>query len=334
MKRTSLPLRRREFIGGLAAASFPALARAQQAVPPVIGYLSGARETAIEALTARFREGLAEQGFVEGQNINIVYRWAETRYERLPTLAADLVRRRVDVIVTTAGSSAALAAKSATATVPIVFQMGEDPVEAGLVPNLNRPGGNITGATFLSGPLTGKRLELLHEMVPWTAKIGYLVNPTSNFQAQAQINQSETVASFLGLQLLIQTASTSSEVEDAFAMLVRQGIGALLVDNDALFFNQREQLVALAALHGVPATYHAREFTQTGGLMSYGATFADAYRIAGSYAGRILKGERPGDLPVQQVTTKVELVINLKTAKTLGLTIPETLLATADEVIQ
>jgi putative tryptophan/tyrosine transport system substrate-binding protein len=327
-------VKRRQFIAGLgSSAALPLAARAQRAMP-VVGYLSGAREKAIAALTAKFHQGLSEQGFVEGRNVTILYRWAETQYERLPALAADLVRRRVDVIVTTAGSSTALAAKSATETIPVVFQMGEDPIEIGLVANLNRPAGNITGATFLSGPLTGKRLELLHEMVPSTTQIGYLVNPTSNLQAQAQISQSETVARLLGLRLIIQNVSASDEIEAAVATLVGQGIGAFLFDNDALFFNQRDQLVALAARHGLPATYHAREFVEAGGLMSYGATFADAYRVVGNYAGRILKGERPGDLPVQQVTTKVELVINLKTAKALGLTIPETLLATADEVIQ
>jgi putative tryptophan/tyrosine transport system substrate-binding protein len=327
-------MRRREFITLLgSAAAWPVAAWAQKSATPVIGYLSVARESAIEALTAKFRQGLGEQGFVERQNIEILYRWAETQYDRLPTLAADLVRRRVDVIVTTAGSSSALAAKFATATIPIVFQMGEDPVEIGLVANLNRPGGNITGATFLSGPLTEKRLELLHEMVPAITQIGYLVNPT-NPQTKAQVSQSEMAARILGLRLIIQNASTSSEIEAAFANLVGQQIGALLVDNDALFFNQRDQLVALAARHGVPAIYHAREIVEAGGLMSYGATFADAFRLAGTYAGRILKGEKPGDLPVQQVTTKVELVINLKTAKALGIDVPPMLLARAYEVIE
>jgi putative ABC transport system substrate-binding protein len=252
----------------------------------------------------------------------------------LPALAADLVRRRVDVIVTTAGSASAQAAKSATAMIPIVFQMGEDPVELGLVASLNRPGGNITGATFLSGPLAGKRLELLHEMVPAATEIGLLVNPTNNAQTAAQVSQAEVAARALGLRLIIQNASTSREIEAAFPILAEQRIGALLVDNDALFFNQRGLLAALAARHRMPAIYHAREIVEAGGLMSYGATFADAYRLAGTYAGRILKGEKPGNLPVQQVTTKVALVINLKTAKTLGVTIPETLLATADEVVQ
>jgi putative tryptophan/tyrosine transport system substrate-binding protein len=325
---------RREFIVGVGSVTLSPLAAQGQQTMPVVGYLSGARENAIEALTAKFRQGLGEQGFVEGRNVTILYRWAETQYDRLPALAADLVRRRVDVIVTTAGCSTALAAKYATETIPVVFQMGEDPVEVGLVTNLNRPAGNVTGATFLSGPLTGKRLELLHEMVPSVTQIGYLVNPTSNLQAKAQISQSETVARLLGPRLIVQHSRTSDEIESAVAALVGQGIGAFLFDNDALFFNQRDQLVALAARYGLPATYHAREFVEAGGLMSYGATFSDAYRLAGNYVGRILKGERPGELPVQQVTTKVELAINLRTAKALGLTIPETLLATADEVIQ
>jgi putative tryptophan/tyrosine transport system substrate-binding protein len=327
-------MRRREFIAGLAATAWPRAVLAQQRATPVIGYLSFVKESAIESLTAMFRQGLAEQGYVERQNIEVLYRWAETQIDRLPALAADLVRSRVDVIVTTAGSSSALAAKSATATIPIVFEMGEDPIELGIVSNLSRPGGNITGATFLSGPLTGKRLELLHQAVPAAAQIGYLVNPSDELETKAQVTQSEMVARAIGLRLIVQNARTSSEIEAAFASFVRQGIGALLVDNDALFFNQRDQLVALAARYGVPASYHAREITEAGGLMSYAATFAGAYRLAGIYAGRILKGEKPGDLPVQQVTTKVELVINLITAKALGLTIPETLLATADEVIQ
>jgi putative tryptophan/tyrosine transport system substrate-binding protein len=327
-------VKRREFIAGLgSAAAWPLVARAQQPAMPVIGYLSSARENAIETLTGRFREGLGEKGYIEHRNIEILYRWAETDYGKLPALATDLVRRRVDVIATTAGSASASAAKFATATIPIVFQMGEDPVELGLVANLNRPGGNLTGATFLSGPLTGKRLELLHEMVPSTAQIGFLVNPTNTPQTASQIRQAESVARALGLRLVLQNASTPSEIDIAFARLTEQWVGGLFVDNDPLFFNQRDQLVALAATHGLPVSYHAREFVQAGGLMSYGANFGDVYRLAGNYVGRILKGERPGDLPIQQ-STKIETAINLKTAKTLGLSIPETLLATADEVIQ
>jgi putative ABC transport system substrate-binding protein len=231
-----------------------------------------------------------------------------------------------------AGTVAALAAKSATATIPIVFQIGEDPVEAGLVANLNRPGGNITGATFNSGPLTAKRLELLHELVPAATQIGYLVNPT-NTVTKAQISQSEMAARDLGVRLIIQNASTPSEIEAAFAILVGQRIGALLVDNDSLFFLQRHQLAALATRHAVPATYHAREVVEAGGLMSYGANFTDAYRLVGTYAGRILKGEKPGDLPVQQIA-RIELVLNMKTAKALGLAFPLTLLGRADEVIE
>ena len=327
-------MKRRDFIAGLAGvATLPLAVRAQQAGLPVIGYLSAARENAIKALTAAFRQGLGEQGYVEGRNIEILYRWAETRYDRLPELAADLVSRRVDVVVTTAGTSSALAAKFATAAIPIVFQIGEDPVEAGLVANLNRPGGNVTGATFNSGPLTEKRLEQLHELVPATTQIGYLVNPT-NILAKAQISALETAARVLGVQLVIQSASSPSEIEAALMILVGQGIGALLVDNDALFFNQRDQLASLVARHAIPAIYHSRENVEAGGLMSYGASFADAYRLAGTYAGRVLKGEKPGDLPVQQVTTKVELVLNMKTARALGLTFPVTLLGRADEVIE
>ncbi len=313
-------------------AAWPMVAWAQQRALPVIGYLSAGRESPAVSLTAAFRQGLAERGYIEGRNVEILYRWAETKNDRLPPLAADLVRRRVDVIVTTAGTSSALAAKFATATIPIVFQTGGDPVEAGLVANLNRPGGNITGATFLSALLTPKRLELLHELVPTITQIGYLVNPT-NPLTKSHISKTETAARVLGVRLVIQSASAPSEIGAAFAMLVGQSIGALLVDDDPLFFNQRDQVATLAAAHAVPATYNSREIVEAGGLMSYGANFADVYRLAGSYAGRILKGEKPGDLPVQQ-SNKIELVINLKTAKALGLTIPETLLATADEVIQ
>jgi ABC-type uncharacterized transport system substrate-binding protein len=300
---------------------------------PVIGYLSGARESAIKALTARFLEGLSEKGYVEDRNIRILYRWAETQYDRLPSLAADLLRNRVNLIVTTAGSAPARAARDATATIPIVFQMGEDPVEVGVVASLNRPGANITGATFLSGPLTGKRLELLHQMVPSSRQIGLLINPTNAMQTEAQIRQLEVAGAALGLRLIKLGAGASAEIEAAFAALAEYGIGALFVDNDPLFFNQRDQLVALAARHGIPASYHAREFVEAGGLMSYGANFGDVYRLAGNYAARILRGERPADLPVQQ-STKIETAINLKTANVLGLTIPELLLATADEVIQ
>ncbi len=326
-------MRRRDFItllGG--AAAWPLAARAQPAAMPMIGYLSIAREGAIKDLTTAFRTGLAEQGYVEGRDIEILYRWAETQFDRLPALAADLVQRRVDLIVTTAGAASALAAKSATVTIPIVFQMGEDPIEVGLVASLNRPGGNITGVTFLSELLTPKRLELLHEIVPAAARIGYLINPT-NPQTKTQESETKTAAELLGLRLVTQSASTAAEIEAAFANLVGQKIGAVLVGNDALFFNQRDQLAALAARHAVPAIYHSRENVEAGGFASYGASFADAYRLAGTYAGRILKGEKAGDLPVQQ-STRVELVLNMKVAKALGITFPLPLLGRADEVIE
>jgi putative tryptophan/tyrosine transport system substrate-binding protein len=299
-------MRRREFIAGVGATlAWPVVVRAQQRSVPVIGYLSSAREDGIEALTARFREGLGEQGYAEHRSIEILYRWAESEYNKLPALATDLVRRRVDLIVTTAGSSSALAAKSATATIPIVFEMGEDPVEAGLVANLNRPGGNITGATVLSGPLIGKRLELLHQMMPASTQIGLLANPTSP-PSEAQIRQSEMTAHALGLHLVIQGASSPHEIEGGFTTLVARGIDALFVDNDPLFFVQRHQLVALAARYRMPTSYHAREFVQAGGLMSYSASFGEVYRLAGNYAGRILKGEKPGDLPVQ-LSARIDL---------------------------
>jgi putative ABC transport system substrate-binding protein len=326
-------MRRREFITLLGGAvAWPVASRAQPAMP-MIGYLSIARERAIKDLTAAFREGLAEQGYVEGRNVELLYRWAETQFDRLPALAADLVRRRVDVIVTTAGAASALAAKSATTTIPIVFQMGEDPIDVGLVASLERPGGNITGATFLSGPLTAKRLELLHETVPAATLIGYLVNPTNAATKKAEIGQTEAVAHTLGVRLVMLSASTPNEIDATFEILVEQGIGALLVGNDPLFFNERDRLAALTARHAVPAIYHSRENVEAGGLMGYGANFADVYRLAGKYAGRILKGERPSELPVQQ-STKIELVLNTRTAKALGLTFPPALLARADEVIE
>ena len=327
-------MHRRSFLTllGGAAAAWPLGAGAQQGALPVIGYLSVARESAIKALTAAFLQGLGEQGYIEGRNIEILYRWAETHYDRLPALAADLVRRRVNVIVTTAGAASAMAAKLATTTIPIVFQMGDDPVEAGLVASFNRPGGNLTGATFISGPLTVKRLELLHEMVPATTQIGYLVNP-ANPQIKVRISQSETLARVLGIHLVIQSASTPDEIEAAFITLAGQRIGALLVDDDALFFNQRDQLAALAAEHAVPAIYHSRENVDAGGLMSYGANFAEAYRLAGNYSGRILKGEKPADLPVQQ-STRIETVLNLKAAKALGIEVPTATLLRANEVIE
>jgi putative ABC transport system substrate-binding protein len=325
-------VKRREFITllGGAAAAWPLAARAQQIVTPVIGFLSGF--TTNPQFVTAFRQGLGEVGYVEGRNLEIEYRWAEEgQYDRLSSAAADLVRRRVAVIF--AGPiPAALAAKAATATVPIVFAIGSDPVESGLVDSLNRPGGNLTGVAFLAVALGSKRLELLRDLAPKIATVGLLVNP-SNPNAEPQTKDTHAAATALGLQLNVLRANSQDGLDAAFPMMARQRTDALVVSADPFFINQRERLVALAAHHGVPAIYIVREFAAAGGLMSYGSNFADAHRQAGHYAGRILKGEKPGDLPVVQ-SAKFELVINLKTAKALGLTVPDKLLALADEVIE
>jgi putative ABC transport system substrate-binding protein len=324
-------MRRREFIAGLggAAAAWPLAVGAQQPALPVIGYLSGGTESGDQSFTDAFRQGLNEQGYVERRNVEILYRWAEMRNDRLPALAADLVDRRVAIIVATRGNAPALAALSASKTIPIVFSIGADPVELSLVASLNRPGGNVTGLTVLTKTLTTKRLELLHGIVPAAKSIGFLVNPTAP-QVETETREAEIAARILGIRVVFANASSPNEIEAAFGTLVGQRVDAFLTAADPVFWTQ---LAGLAARNGVPAIYNAREIVLAGGLMSYGATFSDSIRLAGTYAGRILKGEKPADLPVQQ-STKVELVINVKTAKALGLTIPETLLATADEVIE
>jgi putative ABC transport system substrate-binding protein len=329
-------MRRREFMAGLgsAAAALPAVVRAQQPAIPVIGFLHNATLEAISpTLIAAFRAGLAELGYVEGQNVVIAYRWAEGRNDRLPALAADLVRRRVAVITGANSTTTALAAKAATSTIPIVFLVGVDSVKTGLVASLNRPGGNLTGVSSFTGDLTTKRLQLLHEFLPRATSIALLLNPSNPVAAEAQKRDAELAAQALGVHLSIVAASDASKIETAFRSLVERGSGALLLGDDATFNAQRDQIVALAAHHAVPAIYAVREYTVAGGLMSYGTSRVDAWRLVGSYTGRILKGEKPADLPIVQ-PTKFELVINLKAAKALGLTIPETLLATADEVIQ
>jgi putative tryptophan/tyrosine transport system substrate-binding protein len=318
--------RRREFIAGLGgAAAWPLVAEAQQ---PAIGFLGTGPSTTHNA--AAFQQGLGEQGYIGGQNVEILFRYAP--YDRLPALAEALVRRPVSVIVASGGPVAALAAKSATTRIPIVFLNGADPVKLGLVESLNRPGRNITGVAFLVQELTAKRLALLHEIAPAITSIGLLVNSTGP-QAAIDIREAETAAHALGVHLVIQSASIPNEIEEALSTLLEQHVGALLVGGDAFLLTHSEQLAASVASHKVPAIYALREFVQFGGLMSYGASFSDAHRIAGTYVGRILKGEKPGDLPVQQ-PTRFELAINLKTAKALGLTIPPTLLALADEVIE
>jgi putative tryptophan/tyrosine transport system substrate-binding protein len=327
-------MRRREFIAGLgSAAAWPLTAQAQQTVMPVIGYLNSTTESTAGHFTAAFRQGLSELGYVEHQNVSIEYKWMEGQYDRLTTLTAELVRRRVAVIVATGGTATARAAKSATATIPIVFVAGADPVEVGLVASLNHPGGNVTGAAILTTSLTAKRLELLHNLVPGATSIGFLINPTNTTVTKAEMMEAETAARTLGVRLVTLNASTLGEIEAVSENLAAQRIGALLTGGDPFWTFQRVQLAALTARHAVPAIYAVREIVDAGGLMSYGASISDAYRLAGTYAGRILKGEKPANLPVQQ-STRIEMVLNLKTAKALGLTIPEMLLATADEVIE
>jgi putative tryptophan/tyrosine transport system substrate-binding protein len=326
-------VRRREFIAAVGcAAAWPLVARAQQSIMPVIGYLSSFPADTNPDFTQAFRRGLNDAGFVEGRNITIEYRWAEEgRYDRLPMMAADLVGRRVAVLFASP-IPAALAAKAATVTTPIVFAIGSDPVETGLVASLNRPGGNVTGATFLSVELGAKRLELLRDLVPKITSIALLVN-SNNPNAAPQTKDMRAATTALGLRLNILSAGSQSDVDNAFATLVQQRTDALVVSADPFFISHRDQLVALAVRHSVPAIYYAREFTAAGGLISYASSFADSFRQAATYVGRILRGEKPADLPVMQ-PTKFELVINLKTAKALGLNVPDRLLALADEVIE
>ena len=326
-------MRRRDFTTILAgAAAYPLLAGAQQKAMPVIGFLSGGSPGPAAPSVAAFRQGLSETGYVEGQNVAIEYRWAEGKYDRLPALAADLVGGRVDLIVATGGTPPPLAAKNATSTIPIVFSAIGDPVAAGLVASLARPSGNITGFSDMAVELMPKRLELLSELIPHAKIIALLVNPNSP-TAESFIRQAQEGARGKAVQLAILRAGSEGEIETAFASLMQLGAGAIVVAADPFFFVQREQLVALASRHAVPAIYHFREFAAAGGLISYGISTITVLGQAGIYAGRILKGEKPADLPVQQ-PTKFELVINLRTAKVLGLTVPQALLARADEVIE
>jgi putative ABC transport system substrate-binding protein len=325
-------MRRREFIVGLGgAAAWPVAARAQQSAIPVVGFLGAGSLEAQGSFAAGFRKGLSETGYVEGRNVAIEFRWAEGQHDRFPTLAADLVRGR-PVVIFAVSPEAVRAAKAASASIPIVFRMGEDPVKEGLVANFNRPGGNVTGFTHFANQLAKKRLGLLREAIPKATVFALLVNPTHP-NVEPDTKDAQTAARALGVPLHVLNASNERDFETAFAAMVQLGVGALSVNTDAFFTTRREQLVALAARHAVPAIYDDREYATMGGLMSYGADRLESDRQAGIYVGRILKGEKPIDLPVQQ-STKFELLINLKTAKALRLTIPETLLATADEVIQ
>jgi putative tryptophan/tyrosine transport system substrate-binding protein len=327
-------VKRRDFITlvGGAAVAWPPTARAQQLALPVIGFLNAASPGPLRQQTAAFLAGLKETGYLAGQNVTVEYRWAEGQYDRLPALVGDLVRKQVSVIVSGGGASAALAARAATTAIPIVFSAGGDPVGSGLVASLNRPNGNITGVYQFTSGLEAKRLGLLYEMVPKATSIAVLINP--NFaDAENQLRDVQKAASSLGVQLVIVRANTESDFDAAFSTIVRQQAGALLVCASPFFNGRREQLVVLAARHAVPAIFEWRDFAAAGGLMSYGTSLADAYRQVGVYAGRILKGEKPGDLPVMQ-STKFELVINLSTAKALGIEVPPTLSARADEVIE
>jgi len=324
--------RRDLLILGSTVIAWPSVVRAQQTAMPVIGYLNSTSPGPYALFLAAFRQGLGETGYVEGQNLAIEYRWAENHLDQLPALVADLVGRKVDMIVTAGGPPPAVAAKRATSTIPILFTAVGDPIGAGLVASLARPGGNVTGFSILVVELNPKRLELLSQLLPEARVVALLVNP-KNPSSERVISDVQEAAHTKGMQLPILKAASESEIDAAFASLVQMQVGALVVGSDPFFNSRREQLVALASHHSVPAIYEWREFAAQGGLISYGPSLTSVNRQAGTYAGRILKGEKPADLPVQQ-PTKFELVVNLKTAKALGLTVPQSILARADEVIE
>ena len=327
-------MRRRDFITVIvgSAAAWPLAARAQQPAMPVIGYMDTASASTTAHLVEAFRRGLSAAGYDEGRNVAIEYRWSEGDYDKLPALAAELVRRQVTVIATI-NTPTILAAKAASQTIPIIFGVGVDPIKFGLVASLNHPGGNLTGVTQLNIEMEAKRVQLLHELVPAATSIALLINPTSPAYSEAATELAQSAARILGVRLLALDASTESGIEAAFVTLVEKRAGSLLVTGNSFLVSQRDQIVALAARHAVPAIYEQREYALAGGLMSYGTNFRDGYRQAGIYVGRILKGEKPADLPVLQ-STKFEFVINLKTAKALGIEVPPNLSAEADEIIE
>ena len=328
-------LKRRDFITllGGAAAAWPIAARAQQAAMPVIGFLHPASPDRFADRLRGFRQGLKDAGYVEGENVVIEYRWADNQFDRLPALAAELVRRQVSVIAALGGPVPALAAKAATAIIPVVFLVAEDPVRLGLVASLARPSGNLTGINFFNAELGAKRLELLRTLVPGAARVAILVNPANAQTTETTLRDLEPAGRAMGLQLQVLNASSSRDIDKAFEALARDRPDAVFVSLDTSFADRRVQLVHLASRHVIPATYALRDFVEAGGLMSYGTNFVDAYRQAGAYTGRILKGAKPADLPVVQ-SSKFELVINHQTARILGLTVPQSLLVAADEVIE
>jgi putative ABC transport system substrate-binding protein len=328
-------MRRREFfslLGGGATVAWPLAARAQRSVVPVIGFMSTLSPENVSNPMAGFHQGLKEAGYSESQNVAIEYRWAQGHYDRLPELAADLVRRKVAVIVASGGDPSPQIAKAATQTIPIVFGMFGDPVKEGLVDSLSRPGGNATGVTIFGPAAVTKRLQLLHDLVPRAAIIAFLMNP-NNPNSNTEMRAAQTAASSLGRQVVIFSASSESELDAAFANMVQQGIGTLLGASDPFLFNRRDQIVSLAARHRIPAIYYLRDFARAGGLMAYGNSLTDMYRLVGVYVGRILKGEKPTDLPVMQ-STKFEFIINLQTARALGIEVPNSMQLLADEVIE
>jgi len=326
-------MRRRDFISLLGGAAVtPLAARAQQGALPVIGYLTSGSSESDALILAAFQQGLNESGYVEGKNVEIEYRWGAYRYDKMPEMAADLAKRKVVAIAAIGGTPTALIAKAATSTVPVVFYLGIDPIKSGLVASLNRPGGNMTGVAALQADLVSKRVQFLRELVPNTTAFALLVNPMNPYTEAETRGMNESVRSF-GLQLNVLHASTPSEIGGAFETLANLRAGALVVSADTYLLSRRQQIVAMAARNGLPAMYPWREYADTGGLMCYGPNLSEAYRRVGNYVGRILKGAKPAELPVEQ-TTKVEFVINLKSAKTLNLTFPVTLLGRADEVIE